>query len=191
MELYKLTISEVRALLDKKEVSVKDVVESIFKRIHAVEDTVKAFVTLTRDKAFEMAEGIQDKMDLTETKNRTSILGIPLAIKDNMCTKGILTSCSSNILQNFVPPYESTVTARLLEQGYVLVGKTNLDEFAMGSSTENSGFFTTKKPVLFGTPISKGLWEFRGSISKDCYQRFPTRSPDGINGFKRTLIPRY
>lgn len=146
MELYRLTISEVRALLDRKEVSVKDVLESVFARIEAVEGTVKAFVTVTRDKAFEMAEGIQEKMNLTETRNRTSVLGVPLAIKDNMCTRGILTTCSSNILQNFIPPYESTVTARLLEQGYVLVGKTNLDEFAMGSSTENSGFFTTKNP---------------------------------------------
>jgi len=151
LELYKLTISEVRALLDKKEVSVKDVLESIFKRIDAVEDRVKAFVTVTRDKAFEMAENIQEKMNLTETRNRTSILGIPLAIKDNMCTRGILTTCSSDMLHNFVPPYESTVTARLLEQGYVLVGKTNLDEFAMGSSTENSGFFTTKNPWDFET----------------------------------------
>jgi len=146
-----MTISEVRALLDSKEVSVKDVLESIFKRIDAVEDRVKAFVTVTRDKAFEMAENTQDKMNLTATRNRTSILGIPLAIKDNMCTRGILTTCSSNILHNFVPPYESTVTARLLEQGYVLVGKTNLDEFAMGSSTENSGFFTTKNPWDFET----------------------------------------
>lgn len=151
MELYRLTISEVRALLDRKEVSVHDVLESIFKRIGAVEDTVKAFVTVTRDKAFEMAEGIQEKINLAETMNRTSILGVPLAIKDNMCTRGILTTCSSNILHNFLPPYESTVTARLLEQGYVLVGKTNLDEFAMGSSTENSGFFTTKNPWDFET----------------------------------------
>ncbi len=151
MELYKLTISELRALLDGKEVSVKDVLESIFKRIEAVEETVKAFVTVTRDKAFEMAENIQEKINMAETRNRTSILGVPLAIKDNMCTRGILTTCSSNILHNFIPPYESTVTARLLEQGYILVGKTNLDEFAMGSSTENSGFFTTKNPWDFET----------------------------------------
>lgn len=151
MELYRLSISEVRTLLDRKEVSVHDVLESIFKRIDTVEDRVKAFVTVTRDKAFEMAENIQEKMNLTETRNRTSILGIPLAIKDNMCTRGILTTCSSNILHNFIPPYESTVTARLLEQGSVLVGKTNLDEFAMGSSTEHSGFFTTKNPWDFET----------------------------------------
>lgn len=149
MELYRLTISEIRGLLDKKEVSVKDVLESIFKRIDAVEDTVKAFVTVTNEKAFEMAEGIQKRINASEKKREISILGVPLAIKDNMCTKGIRTTCSSNILHNFIPPYESTVTSRLLEQGYVLVGKTNLDEFAMGSSTENSGFFTTKNPWDF------------------------------------------
>ena len=128
-----------------------DVLESIFRRIDAVEDTVKAFVTVTRDTAFEMAEGIQEKINHLETRSRTSILGVPLAIKDNMCTRGILTTCSSNILHNFIPPYESTVTSRLLSQGYILVGKTNLDEFAMGSSTENSGFFTTKNPWNFET----------------------------------------
>ncbi len=136
MELYRLGISELKELLDKKEVSPKEVLDSLFKRIDAVEDKVKAFVTVTRDKAYEMA-----------AKNTDGVLsGIPLAIKDNICTKGIRTTCSSKILENFIPPYESTVTSRLLEAGYVLVGKTNLDEFAMGSSTENSGFFPTRNP---------------------------------------------
>lgn len=149
LELYRLTVSEIRELLYKKEVSVKDVLESVFKRIDTVEDKVKAFVTVTREKAFEMAEGIQKRINTSKTKQGISIFGVPLAIKDNMCTKGIRTTCSSNILHNFIPPYESTVTSRLLNQGYVLVGKTNLDEFAMGSSTENSGFFTTKNPWDF------------------------------------------
>jgi len=130
---------------------VHDVLESIFTRIDSVEDTIKAFVTVTREKALEMAEGIQEKINHHEAMSGTSILGIPLAIKDNMCTRGILTTCSSNILHNFIPPYESTVTSRLLSRGYILVGKTNLDEFAMGSSTENSGFFTTKNPWNFET----------------------------------------
>jgi aspartyl-tRNA(Asn)/glutamyl-tRNA(Gln) amidotransferase subunit A len=146
LELYRQTIPELRDLLDRKEVSVKDVVSSIYQRIDAVEEKVRAFVTITEDKAIEMSEEAQKKINSTEAQNSKSLLGIPLAIKDNMCTKGIRTTCSSKILYNFIPPYESTVTSRLIEQGYVLIGKTNLDEFAMGSSTENSGFHVTRNP---------------------------------------------
>lgn len=143
MELHTLGIAELRGLLDRKEISVRDVVDSVYRRIDAVENRVGAFVTLTREKALEMAAGAQKAID----ENRSLPLsGIPLAIKDNMCTKGIRTTCSSKILSNFIPPYESTVTSRFLEQGYILIGKTNMDEFAMGSSTENSGFHTTKNP---------------------------------------------
>jgi aspartyl-tRNA(Asn)/glutamyl-tRNA(Gln) amidotransferase subunit A len=146
LELYKLTSSEIRDLLKRREVSVKDVLDSIYGRIDAVEEKVKAFITITRDISLKMADNAQGKIDLMETQNNKSILGIPLAIKDNMCTKDIRTTCASKILYNFVPPYESTVTSRLIEHGYVLIGKTNMDEFAMGSSTENSGFHTTKNP---------------------------------------------
>ena len=143
MELHTLGISELRRLLDGKEISAGDILDSVYRRVDSVEDRVRAFVTLTREKAREMASGAQAMLDKNHS---TSLLGIPLAIKDNMCTKGIRTTCSSKILSNFIPPYESTVTSRLAAQGYVLVGKTNLDEFAMGSSTENSGFHTTKNP---------------------------------------------
>lgn len=143
MELYKLGISEIRMLLDRKEASVKDVTDSVFSRIEAVEDRVKAFVTVTKEKA---AEGTDKAHVMLDRNESMPLAGIPLAIKDNMCTRGIKTTCSSKILSNFVPPYESTVTSKLSEQGYILVGKTNLDEFAMGSSTENSAFFTTRNP---------------------------------------------
>jgi len=143
MELHTLSIGELRTLLDRKEVAVKDVVDSVYRRIDAVEDRVRAFVTLTRERALEMASEAQRKIDRNLSM---PLLGIPLAIKDNMCTKGIRTTCSSKILSQFVPPYESTVTSRLAEKGYILIGKTNLDEFAMGSSTENSGFHTTRNP---------------------------------------------
>jgi aspartyl-tRNA(Asn)/glutamyl-tRNA(Gln) amidotransferase subunit A len=147
MELHTLGIAELRGLLDRREISVREVVDSVYRRIDAVETRVGAFVTLTREKALEMAGGAQKLID----ENRSLPLsGIPMAIKDNMCTRGIRTTCSSKILSNFVPPYESTVTSRLLTQGYVLLGKTNLDEFAMGSSTENSGFHTTKNPWDLG-----------------------------------------
>ncbi len=143
MELYTLDISELRRLLDRREVSVGEVVDSVYKRIDAVEGRVKAFVTLTKEEALKMAGPAQKKID---NKEPGTLLGIPIAIKDNMCAKGIRTTCSSRILEKFVPPYESTVTSRLKEHGYILVGKTNLDEFAMGSSTENSGFHTTRNP---------------------------------------------
>ncbi len=143
MDLYRLGISEAKKLLDKKEVSAKELLDSTYKRIDAVEDRVKAFITLPKEKAYEMAEVSRQAIDAGKP---LSLSGIPIAIKDNMCTKGIRTTCSSKILSNFIPPYESTVTSKLGAQGYILIGKTNLDEFAMGSSTENSGFFTTKNP---------------------------------------------
>jgi aspartyl-tRNA(Asn)/glutamyl-tRNA(Gln) amidotransferase subunit A len=130
-------------MLEKKEISAAEVISSVYGRIDAVEEKIRAYVTLTRQEALEMAAAA----DKERAQGRSgALLGIPVAIKDNMCTKGIRTTCSSKILENFVPPYESTVTSRLRESGYVLTGKTNLDEFAMGSSTENSGFHTTRNP---------------------------------------------
>ena len=120
-----------------------DLVNSVYQRIDAVEDRVKAYVTVTKASALEMAQKAQK---MSEQETVSPLTGIPLAIKDNMCTQGIPTMCSSKILFDFVPPYESTVTSKLTGQGYVLIGKTNMDEFAMGSSTENSGFQITKNP---------------------------------------------
>ncbi len=143
MELYRLSISEARELLDKRKITAKELLNAIYQRIESVDSKVKAFVTLSKEQAYEMADASQKQIN--EGRSLT-IQGIPVAIKDNMCTKGIRTTCSSKILENFIPPYESAVTSRLSENGYVLIGKTNLDEFAMGSSTENSGFFTTRNP---------------------------------------------
>jgi aspartyl-tRNA(Asn)/glutamyl-tRNA(Gln) amidotransferase subunit A len=143
LELFNLCIHDLQRMLEKKEISAMEVVSSVYGRIDAVEEKIKAYVTLTRDEAYKMA-GAADKERALGRSG--ALFGIPIAIKDNMCTKGITTTCSSKILRNFVPPYESTVTARLRENGYVLTGKTNLDEFAMGSSTENSGFHTTRNP---------------------------------------------
>ncbi len=136
MELHGLGIAEIKALLDRGEVSAPEVLDSVLRRIDAVEDRVKAFVTVTPEKAREMAA----------SGRGGHLAGVPIAIKDNMCTRGVPTTCSSKMLENFVPPYESTVTGKLLEAGYVLVGKTNMDEFAMGSSTENPEFHPTANP---------------------------------------------
>jgi aspartyl-tRNA(Asn)/glutamyl-tRNA(Gln) amidotransferase subunit A len=141
-----LTISEARALLYKKEISVRDIVEAIIQRIDSVEEKIRAFITLNRENALLASVEVQKKLDADKSNNKLLLSGIPIAIKDNMCTKDVLTTCASKILYNFIPPYESTVTARLKEQGYILIGKTNMDEFAMGSSTENSGFQTTLNP---------------------------------------------
>lgn len=143
MELFRLGISELRSLLDSGEITPREVVDSVFGRIDAVEESVKAYVTLTRAAAEGMADAAA--RDIMQGVSR-QLSGIPVAIKDNICTRGILTTCASKILKNFIPPYESTVTSRLIECGYLLPGKTNLDEFAMGSSTENSGFWVTRNP---------------------------------------------
>jgi aspartyl-tRNA(Asn)/glutamyl-tRNA(Gln) amidotransferase subunit A len=144
VDLCRLSISEAIRLLKAKEISAADIINAVFQRIDAVEDRVRAYVTLTREKAIGNAEKVQKEINAGVSEKM--LLGIPLAVKDNMCTKGIPTTCSSRILASFVPPYESTVTSRLAEHGYTLVGKTNMDEFAMGSSTENSGLHITRNP---------------------------------------------
>ncbi len=143
MGLNNLTLVELGKMIHKGEVRPHEILIDIFNRIQEVEGKVKSFITLTIEKAYEMAKDAENTI-FTGKKNIAT--GIPIAIKDNICTKGILTTCASKILYNFYPPYESTVTEKLLKEKYVLVGKTNMDEFAMGSSTENSGFHITRNP---------------------------------------------
>ncbi|MCX8027743.1 MAG: Asp-tRNA(Asn)/Glu-tRNA(Gln) amidotransferase subunit GatA [Thermodesulfovibrionales bacterium] len=143
MDIARLNINELRLLLDKKEVSVKEVSEYYLDRIDKLNPRLCAYLITTNSNAEKMIDKAQKRIDNKQSLNLT---GIPLAIKDNICTEGILTTCASRILYNFIPPYESTATKRLLEQDYILLGKTNLDEFAMGSSTENSAFCVTKNP---------------------------------------------
>ncbi|MDA8086078.1 MAG: Asp-tRNA(Asn)/Glu-tRNA(Gln) amidotransferase subunit GatA [Nitrospiraceae bacterium] len=143
MELFELGIEGIKTLLDNKEATAREVLDAFFARIDAVEEKVKAYVTLTREKAYEMAASAEKNAGGETIK---TLSGVPIAVKDNLCTKGIKTTCSSKMLENFIAPYESTVTERLSGAGGVFVGKTNLDEFAMGSSTENSAFFTTRNP---------------------------------------------
>ena len=138
-----LTAHQARELLDSKELSSEELTRAVLARIDRVEEPVKAFVTVTEEVALEQAREADRRIAAGDAGPLT---GIPMQIKDNMCTRGVPTTCSSRMLECFVPPYDSTVTAKLYAQGAVLVGKGNMDEFAMGSSTENSAFFPTRNP---------------------------------------------
>jgi len=143
VKLYEKNISECRDMLLGGEVSSVEITKSVLERIADVDGRLNAFITVSGEAAMVQAEAADRRRAGGE---RAPLLGIPLAIKDNICTQGVRTTCASKILGNFIPPYESTATARLAEQGYVMIGKTNMDEFAMGSSTENSAFGPSKNP---------------------------------------------
>ncbi|MFQ5900970.1 MAG: Asp-tRNA(Asn)/Glu-tRNA(Gln) amidotransferase subunit GatA [Thermodesulfobacteriota bacterium] len=144
MKLYDLTIHELHEKLKDREVSSVEATNAVLKRIEEVEDSVKAFVTVIKDNALEQACEADRKLAAGE--GITALTGVPLAVKDIFCIKGIETTCASKILKGFVPPYDATVVKKLKDAGAVIIGKNNMDEFAMGSSTENSAFHTTKNP---------------------------------------------
>lgn len=140
----KLTIHELRDKIKNKEARIKDVLDDVFSRIDSVENKVDAYVTLNKEYAYEKAKILQDRLDVGEDIG--SLGGIPIAIKDNMCMKDTLTTCGSKMLSNFVSPYDSTVVKKLEENGAIIIGKANMDEFAMGSSTATSVHKKTKNP---------------------------------------------
>ena len=136
-EILKLSAVQLKEEIEKGNISPTEVVETFAKRIEQVEDKVKAFVTLTVEQALENAKNL---------KGEGKLLGIPIAVKDNILTYGVKTTCSSKVLENFVAPYDATVVQKLKREGALIVGQTNMDEFAMGSSTEYSAFFPTRNP---------------------------------------------
>ncbi|MEK7272322.1 MAG: Asp-tRNA(Asn)/Glu-tRNA(Gln) amidotransferase subunit GatA [Nitrospirota bacterium] len=144
MSLHKLTLCELQRKFTAGEVTAKEIARAYFLRIGQVEPKVKAYVTTRKEQAMIDAAALDDS--LKGWRKTQPMMGMPLAIKDNLCTEGVTTTCSSRMLQNFVPPYDATVIAKLRAQGYLLLGKTNLDEFAMGSSTENSAFGPSRNP---------------------------------------------
>ncbi len=143
-QLFSKTAHELRDLLRRRETSSEEITRSVMDRINHVESKIHAYVTVMGDHAMQMAK--EADRALASGDAQSPLSGIPIALKDNMCTKGTLTTCSSKILSNFVPPYDSTVVDRLRGEFVVFTGKTNMDEFAMGSSTENSGIKKTFNP---------------------------------------------
>jgi len=143
MKLHELTIEQAGRLLKKKEISSAELTRAVLERIEAVDGKVSAYLTVDDEGALAQAEAADQRLAAGDAGPLT---GIPLGIKDLMCTRGLRTTCASRILENYVPPYDATVIARLKEAGAVIVGKLNMDEFAMGSTTEHSGFQVTRNP---------------------------------------------
>lgn len=144
MDLHKLTIHQLHDLLVKKEATSKEITEAFYRRIRDVDDKIKAYLILTEEEALRQADRVDQK--ISKEKKIGDLAGVPLGLKDILCTKGIRTTCGSKILEGYVPFYDGTVVQRLRERDAVLLGKLNMDEFAMGSSTENSAYQITHNP---------------------------------------------
>jgi len=144
MELYTLTIHELHDLLVKKEITSREATEALYQRIRQVEGKVKAYLMFTEEEAFRQADQADSKIARGEEIG--DLTGVPIGLKDILCTKGIQTTCGSKILEGYIPFYDGTVIRKLRERDAVFLGKLNMDEFAMGSSTENSGYHVTHNP---------------------------------------------
>lgn len=143
MKLYELTIQKAHGLLKSREISSRELTRAVLDRIDSVEDKVRAYITIAAETALEQADAADRAIAQGEI---TALTGIPIGVKDLICTQNLRTTCGSKILENFIPPYDATVIKKLKKAGAVILGKLNMDEFAMGSSTENSAFKTTRNP---------------------------------------------
>lgn len=143
MKLNQLTIHELQKRIKTGETSATQITHDVFARINAVDEKVHAYIRLMQEEAFQAASKADEDIKQGDIR---ALTGIPIALKDIVCTKGIPTTCGSRILHNFIPPYDATVVERLRKAGAIFVGKANMDEFAMGSSTETSYFGATRNP---------------------------------------------
>lgn len=146
MDITSLTVKEMRSKLDKKEISSPELTKAYLERIKNVDGKLESYITVTEEKAMAAAEAAQAKIDAGEA---SPLCGIPLAIKDNICTEDVKTTCASKMLENFIPPYNATVMDKLESQDIVMLGKTSMDEFAMGGSTQTSAL---RRPRTHMTP---------------------------------------
>ena len=144
MEFYKLTAHELSELIQTKQAKAVEIAESFAQRINDVEDKVKSYITVTADIMTEEAKKVDSLIEKGEAL--PPLAGVPCGVKDNMSTIGVKTTAASKILNNYVPVYDATVVGKLKEAHVPMTGKTNLDEFAMGSSCENSAFFPPHNP---------------------------------------------
>ena len=144
MQLHNLTIREASEMLASKKISSVELTQATLQRAHEVDSKIQSYVTITDDVALEQAKQADER--IAKGENVTPLTGIPFAMKDCISTRGVRTTCSSKILEDYVPQYDATVTNKLADSGAVLIGKTNMDEFGMGSSCENSALFKTHNP---------------------------------------------
>lgn len=143
--ICEMTAEEIGKAYREKTLTVPEVVKAFLDNIEKEDDKIKAYITVCKEEALKKADEVQAMFD--EGKQMGALAGIPIAIKDNICTKGVRTTCASKMLENFIPPYDASVMKKIEATNAIVLGKTNMDEFAMGGSTENSAFFMTKNPV--------------------------------------------
>ena len=148
MELFRLDSAQVAAGIKNRDFSAEEYIQQLLERIERIESKVNAFVTVTGSIAIEKARQLDRR--IKDGEQFGQLAGVALGVKDNICVKGTLTTCASRMLNNYVPPYDATVVSRLFEAGAILIGKTNLDEFAMGSTTEFSSKRPTRNPWDIG-----------------------------------------